>query len=175
MDLNSRPMLMPAMVRGVMRQKQSPVYAETDFPASRFKVVSLRAQAETSPLCLFSPPQRHFRARTVATPQGTSGGPLCWSPDPPVLSLAPRPRSCPLGRAHSRHLGEADGNGHTWSPLAGHLWECGDIPSTRVSSWLCSSVTLGKSPFLWLSLSPPHFTELTQDNGVYWRGTERVV
>ena len=93
----------------------------------------------------------------------------------PFLPLAPRPRSCPPGRAHSRHLGKADGNGHTWSPLTGHLWECGDIPSTRVSSWLCSSVTLGKSPFLWLSTSPPHFTELTQVNGVYWRGIERVV
>lgn len=93
----------------------------------------------------------------------------------PVLPLAPGPRSCPPGRAHSRHLGKADDSGHTWSPLAGHLWECGDIPNTRVSSWLCSSVTLGKSPFIWLSPSPPHFTELTQDNGVYWRGIERVV
>lgn len=98
----------------------------------------------------------------MATPQGTPGRPLCWSPDPPppILSSAPRPRSCPPGRAHSRHLGETDGNGYTWSPPAGHVRECGDIPSSRVSSWLCSSVTLGKSPFLWLSLGLSLFSSL---------------
>lgn len=144
-----------------MWQKQSPGYAETEFPAPRFKVVlSSRTQAEASPL---PPPLTSTEAL-----QSKDSGQLCQSPPRvPQGGLfvgVQTPQSClqPSGRYHAHH-GQSSfqaprGGRGRWTCLPGiagelktaHLW--GQVPALQLKRSAFGQIPL--SLVLPLSSSP---------------------
>lgn len=136
-----------------MWQKQSPGYAETEFPAPRFTVVlSSRTQAEASPL---PPPLTSTEAL-----QSKDSGQLCWSPPrapqgglfvgvqtPPVLPSALRPISCP---PRAELIPGTSGRQRAMDMLARHCGRVEDSPSLGSSP---GSAAYKRSAFGQITLS----------------------